>query len=244
VSEPGYRLLDSGDRALTVELGRAVDPAINTRVIALDAALRGAGRPGLLETVPTYRSLLVLYDPDLLPRADLAALIAAHWPPPDGAAGSLRRWRVPVHYGGAHGADLDDLAAGAGLSPEAVIALHSGRDYRVYMIGFAPGFAYLGGLDPRLHASRRTDPRPETPAGSVSIGGNQTGVSPPLELPSGWQLIGRTPARSYDPGRAEPFLFAAGDLIRFEPIDRAAFDALSEAARAGETVATLERIDA
>lgn len=151
---------------------------------------------------------------------------------------------MPVHYGGAHGADLDDLAAGAGLSPEAVIALHSGRDYRVYMIGFAPGFAYLGGLDPRLHASRRTDPRLKTPAGSVSIGGNQTGVSPPLELPSGWQLIGRTPARSYDPARAEPFLFAAGDLIRFEPIDRAAFDALSEAARAGETVATLERIDA
>ena len=128
MSEPGYRLLDSGDRALTVELGRAVDPAINAQVIALDAALRGAGRPGLLETVPTYRSLLVLYDPDLLPRADLAALIAAHWPPPDGATGSLRRWRVPVHYGGAHGADLADLAAGAGLTPEAVIALHAGRD--------------------------------------------------------------------------------------------------------------------
>lgn len=241
MSEPGYRLLDCGDRALTVELGSAVDPAVNAQVIALDAALRGAGPPGLLETVPTYRSLLILYDPDLLPRADLAALIAAHWPLSDRAAGALRRWRVPVHYGGA---DLADLAAGAGLSPEEVVALHAGRDYRVYMIGFAPGFAYLGGLDPRLHASRRTDPRPKIPAGSVSIGGNQTGVSPPLELPSGWQLIGRTPARSYDPARAEPFLFAAGDLIRFQPIDRAAFDALSEAAHAGETVATLEKIDA
>jgi 5-oxoprolinase (ATP-hydrolysing) subunit B len=240
VSEPAYRLLDCGDRALTVELGRAVDPVVNARVVALDEAIRGTGRAGLLETVPTYRSLLVLYDPDLLPRADLIALIAAHWPPSEDSDRTVRRWRVPVHYGGEHGVDLADLAAGAGLSSEEVVALHAGRDYRVYMIGFAPGFAYLGGLDPRLHASRRTDPRPRIPAGSVSIGGNQTGVSPPLELPSGWQLIGRTPARSYDPARAEPFLFAAGDLVRFEPIERAAFDELSEAARAGETVATAE----
>lgn len=241
--EPGYRLLDCGDRALTVELGRAVDPAVNARVVALDRQLCAARRPGLLETVPTYRSLLVLYDPDRLPRPELAALIAAHWPPREEAAGAVRRWRVPVHYGGEHGADLATLAAAAGLTPEAVIGLHAGRDYRVHMIGFAPGFAYLGGLDPRLHASRRTDPRPKTPAGSVSIGGNQTGVSPPLELPSGWQLIGRTPARSYDPARSEPFLFAAGDLIRFEPIDRDAFDTLSAAARAGEPVATMERLD-
>lgn len=243
MSEPGYRLLDCGDRALTVELGRAVDPVVNARVVALDEAIRGAGRPGLLETVPTYRSLLVIYDPELLPRTDLAALIAAHWPPPASAAGSVRRWRVPVLYGGEHGVDLADLAAGAGLSQDDVIALHAGCDYRVHMIGFAPGFAYLGGLDPRLHASRRTDPRPRIPAGSVSIGGNQTGVSPPLALPSGWQLIGRTPARSYDPARAEPFLFAAGDLIRFEPIDHATFDDLSAAAQAGATVATMERID-
>ncbi|EIZ81824.1 allophanate hydrolase subunit 1 [Methylobacterium sp. GXF4] len=243
MSEPGYRLLNCGDRALTVELGKTVDPAVNAQVIALDEAIRGAGRPGLLETVPTYRSLLVVYDPELLPRVELAALIAAHWPPPEAKTGAGRRWRIPVNYGGEHGADLASLAAGVGLSPEEVVALHAGRDYRVYMIGFAPGFAYLGGLDPRIQASRRTDPRPKTPAGSVSIGGNQTGVSPPLELPSGWQLIGRTPARSYDPARAEPFLFTAGDLIRFDPIGRAEFDALSEAARAGETVATLERID-
>ncbi|GJE38668.1 5-oxoprolinase subunit PxpB [Methylobacterium persicinum] len=243
MSEPAYRLLDCGDRALTVELGRAVDPVINAQVVALDEAIRGAGRPGLLETVPTYRSLLVLYDPDRLPRADLVALIATHWPPPVTRAGAVRRWRVPVLYGGEHGADLASLAAAAGLSEAEVIGLHAGCDYRVHMIGFAPGFAYLGGLDPRIHASRRTDPRPRIPAGSVSIGGNQTGVSPPLELPSGWQLIGQTPARSYDPARAEPFLFAAGDLIRFEPIGHAAFDAMSAAALAGETVATMERID-
>lgn len=239
-----YRLLDCGDRALTIELGRAVDPAVNEQVVALDRALGAAGLAGLLETVPTYRSLLVLYDPERLPRATLAAWIAGHWPPPASADGGRRRWRVPVHYGGAHGADLDALAAGAGLTPDAVVALHAGRDYRVHMIGFAPGFAYLGGLDPRLHASRRTDPRPKTPPGSVSIGGNQTGVSPPLELPSGWQLIGRTPVRSYDPTRAEPFLFSAGDLIRFEPIDRTDFETLDEAARGGDPVAQAEHINA
>lgn len=241
--EPGYRLLDCGDRALTVELGQAVDPAVNAKVIALDRALCGAGRPGLVETIPTYRSLLIVYDSDLLPRTDLATLIAEHWPPREESAGGTRRWRVPVHYGGEHGVDLESLAAAAGLTPDEVVDLHAGRDYRVYMVGFAPGFAYLGGLDPRLHVSRRTDPRPKIPAGSVSIGGNQTGVSPPLELPSGWQLIGRTPVRSYDPARAEPFLFAAGDLIRFEPIDRTAFDAMSEAAAKGTLIATMETLD-
>ncbi|KNY24492.1 5-oxoprolinase subunit PxpB [Methylobacterium sp. ARG-1] len=242
-SEPGYRLLDCGDRALTIELGSEVDEVVNARVLALDDALCAAGLAGLLETVPTYRSLLVLYDPDVLPRASLAAWVAEHWPPPDTDVGRRRRWRVPVHYGGEYGADLESLAEGAGLEPAEVVALHAGRDYRIYMIGFAPGFAYLGGLDRRLHASRRTDPRPKTPAGSVSIGGNQTGISPPLELPSGWQLIGRTPARSYDPGRPEPFLFAAGDVVRFDPIDLATFDELTAAARAGDLVATMEVLD-
>lgn len=238
-----YRIRDCGDRALTIELGAGIDAAINARVLALDDALGASGLAGIEETLPTYRSLLVVYDPEILPRASLREWIAAHWPPPERRAGATRRWRVPVAYGGENGVDLAGLARAAGLTERQFVARHAGRDYRVYMIGFAPGFAYLGGLDPALHASRLADPRPTTPAGTVSIGGAQTGVAPPLELPSGWRLIGRTPARSFDPARAEPFLFAAGDLIRFEPIPPADFEALSRAAAAGDTVARVETID-
>ncbi len=242
VSEPGYRLLNCGDRALTVELGKTVDPAVNAQVIALDEAIRGAGRPGLLETVPTYRSLLVVYDPELLPRVELAALIAAHWPPPEAKTGAGRRWRIPVNYGGEHGADLASLAAGVGLSPEEVVA------------SMRPRLPCLHDrLRPWLRLSRRPrSSHPGEPAHrspTQDPGGQCIHRWEPdrrlaaLELPSGWQLIGRTPARSYDPARAEPFLFTAGDLIRFDPIGRAEFDALSEAARAARPSPPWRRID-
>ena len=123
-----------------------------------------------------------------------------------------------MRYGGDEGQDLELVAEMHGLSPEDVIRLHTGAEYRVYMIGFAPGFAYLGGLPEALHTSRRVDPRERVPAGSIAVGGKQAAVFPPMELPSGWHMLGRTPVKTYDPARPEPFLLAAGDRVVFDPI--------------------------
>jgi KipI family sensor histidine kinase inhibitor len=235
------RLLDAGDGGLVVELGSAISEATNRQVIALGDALGRLALPGIIEIVPTYRSLLVLFDPLALPRATLRDEVHRLWPP--GVTDSERsgHWCVPVLYGGEHGMDLEGVARTHGLAPEEVVALHSGAEYRVYMIGFAPGFAYLGGLPETIHTSRRTDPRLKTPPRSISIGGQQTAISPPLEIPSGWHLLGQTPVRTYDPRRVEkPFLFAAGDVIRFMPITPDDYRDMCAAAEAGAEVALWE----
>lgn len=239
------RFLDAGEGGLVVELGETISEAINVGVIALGDALGALALPGVQELVPTYRSLLVLFDPLELPRATLREHVLALWPPRPLAARRHARWRVPVRYGGEAGVDLDFVAATHGMAPDEVVALHAGADYRVYMIGFAPGFAYLGGLPEAIHTSRRHDPRMKTPSRSISIGGQQTAISPPLEIPSGWHLIGRTPVRSYDPRRTDrPFLFEAGDAIRFEPVGAAEYREMCAAAEAGEDVAVREAADA
>jgi KipI family sensor histidine kinase inhibitor len=188
--------------------------------------------------VPTYRSLLVQFDPLVVSRADLRDEILRLWPPVTAPGATRSQWLVPVLYGGQWGVDLDFVAETHGLTTSEVVSLHTGAQYRVYMIGFAPGFAYLGGLPEALHTSRRREPRMRTPPRSVSIGGVQAAVSPPIEVPSGWHLLGQTPVRSYDPRRQErPFLFAAGDRIRFQAISAADYDRMSAAAEAGEDVA-------
>ena len=187
--EAGYaepRFLPAGDAALTVELGNAVAPAINERVLALDAAIADAGIPGVVETIPTYRSLLIQYDPtatdfDTL-RAEIARLGVE-----GRASPTERRWRFPVCYGGDHGVDLDDLANRHGLSPEDAIAVHLAGDYRVYMIGFAPGHAYMSGLDARLAVPRRATPRALVAPGAVAIANEQTVVYP-YAISGGWNL--------------------------------------------------------
>jgi 5-oxoprolinase (ATP-hydrolysing) subunit B len=213
----GPRLLSAGDTALTVEFGDAVDPRINARVLSLDRALATAAPEGVVERVPTYRSLQVHFDPDRLDVDTLARTILGLAATLDDEPPPGRLWTVPVAYGGEHGIDLDAVAERTGLTPEAVIARHLAGAYRVYMIGFQPGFAYLGGLDPALHLPRRETPRLKTPAGTISIGGIQAAVAS-IEAPSGWHLLGRTPVRAFDPRRAEPFLFAVGDRLRFERI--------------------------
>lgn len=230
------RLLSCGDAAIAVEFGDVVDAGLNARVLALDAALAAQAIPGLVETTPTYRSLLLHLDPLVVDRAALEARILHLCADLRAETATPRRWRVPVVYGGAHGVDLDDLAARHGLTPGELIERHAGAVYRVYMIGFMPGFAYLGGLDDRLATPRRTEPRLTTPAQSVSIGGAQTAIAS-VACPSGWHLIGRTPARGFMPGRDPVFLYEAGDEIVFAPIEAARWDALDRAAAAGEPVA-------
>ncbi|WP_050406651.1 5-oxoprolinase subunit PxpB [Bradyrhizobium embrapense] len=232
------RLLPSGDSAITVEFSRTIDDAANRRVLALDRVIAAEPISGISETVPTYRSLLVHYDPvqigfDALGEQLLAR--AAKAPPSETGA---RRWRVPVTYGGEHGIDLEDVAKALQTTPDDIVARHAAGDYRVAMIGFTPGWSYLSGLDKFLHMSRRKDPRLLTPAGTISIGGIQTGVQC-LAGPSGWHLLGRTPVRTYQLHRDPTFLLEPGDAVTFTAVDAKTFAEQDRAAEAGEFVAEL-----
>lgn len=230
------RILACGDSALSVEFGDSIDPHINGKVLALDERLRELRPAGILETVPTYRSLLVQFDPTSTDYESLAELLthATRDLAPRSTTG--RRWRIPVVYGGEFGIDLEDVAERHGMTASQVIDLHASAVYRIYMIGFMPGFAYLGGLDPKLATPRRTQPRAKIPSSSIMIGGAQAAVTS-IECPSGWHLLGRTPVRSYAPEREPIFLLEAGDEVVFQPIDASQWDALEKAALAGEPVA-------
>jgi KipI family sensor histidine kinase inhibitor len=229
------RFLDCGECALTVEFGDRIDEALTARVMALDAALAADPPPGLAETLPTYRSLMLHYDPLVLSRAALVAAVRAALdrPAPPQAAG--RHWQVPACYDAALAEDLGHVAAVTGLTPEAVVRLHAGADYRVAMYGFAPGWAYLSGLPAALALPRRDSPRDRIPGGSLIVAGGLAIVAA-LPMPSGWHILGRTPVRLFDPARDPAFLVAPGDRLSFEPVDLATLAALEARAAAGEPV--------
>lgn len=215
------RIIAAGDAGWTVEFGAEIDPAVNDRVLAFADALAGQSIEGLVEVVPTFCAATVYFDPLIADADDLAQhLLAAA--ASTAAKGDTRREaklvEVPVHYGGDFGPDLEALAGEAGLPVERVIALHAAVEYRVYMLGFMPGFPYLGRVPDAIALPRLATPRQAVPAGSVGIAGHQTGIYP-IDCPGGWRLIGRTPLRLYDPQREPPFLFAPGDRVRFLPID-------------------------
>lgn len=214
------RYLVAGDAALVVEYGDAIDPTVNRRVRELCLAVDRARPEGVRDLVPTYRSLLVAYDPrvttfDVLRArlADLEAGLAATPAPPP------RVVEIPTSYGGEFGPDLPFVAEHAGLGADEVVKVHSGADYLVYMMGFSPGFTYLGGMSERIATPRLKTPRTAIPAGSVGIAQAQTGIYP-VESPGGWQLIGRTPVTLFDPSRRPPVIVEAGDYIRFVPVTR------------------------
>jgi KipI family sensor histidine kinase inhibitor len=233
---PTPKILPCGDSAVTIEFGDRIDPDINGMVLALDDVIRARAPAGLLETVPTYRSLTVQFDPVETDYEALIRLVNEETKDlaPRKAVG--RRWRVPVVYGGEFGSDLEEVAETHGMTPAQVIEIHSSAIYRIYMIGFLPGFTYLGGLDKRIATSRRVQPRAKIPSGTIMIGGEQAGIAP-MDMPSGWHNLGLTPVRPYAPERDPVFLFAAGDEIVFEPVDASRWDALQKAALAGEPVA-------
>jgi KipI family sensor histidine kinase inhibitor len=235
---PLPRLLQSGDAAITVEYSRDIDDDANARVLALDRALAGASIAGITEAVPTYRSLLVHYDPTAIDFDALSTHLRELAQTLAPTSARARRWRIPVTYGGEHGVDLEDVAKALSTTPDAIVAKHVAGNYRVAMIGFTPGWSYLSGLDTSLQMSRRQNPRLLTPAGTVSIGGVQTGVQC-LAGPSGWHLLGRTPVRTYQLHRNPTFLLEPGDYVTFSPIDAKAFAERDKAAEAGEIVAEL-----
>ena len=220
-----------GDGALLIRLGDRIDAALNDRAIALAAALQAAAVPGVRDIAPAYASVCVSYDiatwaPDAAAAEALAERLRLVVD--TGLAADVERRRdddvveVPVCYGGEFGPDLDAVAEHTGLDRATIVERHAAGDYRVAMIGFMPGFPYLLGLDATLHAPRRASPRTRVPAGSVAIGGAQTGIYP-RELPGGWQLIGRTPLALFDPARDEPALLRAGRRVRFRAIDPAEY---------------------
>jgi len=222
------RIVGAGDAALIVELGDTIDPAVNEGVVAVAAALGAARLPGVLDIVPTYRTVAVYFDPlrtDLsrvvseIERCAAAARPSAAPAEPRGS-GSGRRGspvRIPVVYGGAGGPDLKEVAELAGLAEDEVVRLHTARTYRVYMLGFVPGFAYMAAVDPRIAVPRRATPRMRVPSGSVAIAGSQTAVYP-TDTPGGWRLIGSTAVRLFDLARPDPFLLQAGDMVQFEAV--------------------------
>jgi KipI family sensor histidine kinase inhibitor len=211
------RFRPSGDRALLVEFGDGIDPAVNDKVRTVTVALKGKLPEGVEAVIPAYRSLSLLYDPMRTNPALLAEAIHALESVPATEVASPKVVSIPVCYGSAFGPDLEAVAAHTGLSAERIVALHAAAEYPIYMIGFTPGFCYLGGMDARLRAPRRQTPRTNLPAGSVGIAESQTGVYP-VESPGGWQIIGRTPLRLFAPARSNPFLYETGDRIRFVPI--------------------------
>ncbi len=230
------RFLPAGETALVVEFGATIDPALNQLVRALDAALAAAGLAGVVETVPTYRSLMIHFDPHLLSAAELIDEIRSLEAAPIGPQAAPNHWIIPACYEHSHAEDLAEVAAVLSLSEAEVVALHSGASYRVYMYGFAPGYVFLGGLPERLKISRRAVPRLPVPAGALLIAGGQAliGNDP---MPTGWYHIGRTPVVTFDAAHAPPCFIEIGDWISFEPIDAATFSALEQAARNGAPVA-------
>jgi inhibitor of KinA len=242
---PKPRYLPAGESALVVEFGDTIDPKIHDRVLALDAAVQQANWQGVIETVPTYRSLMIHFDPRRLTTEALADALTgldyASAPP------RTRRqlWRIPACYDAPHGEDIAEVAALLDLPQERVIGLHLGARYRVYMYGFAPGFTFLGGLGGlpnELTIPRRAVPRPAAPPGSLLIAGGQALIAS-CAMPTGWYGIGRTPVKMFDPGRERVFLAGIGDELCFERIDPATFDAMSMAAEAGEFCARHEYLD-
>lgn len=216
MTEP--KLYLSGDSAVTVELGDRIDPEINARVHTLMERLGQSELRGIREQIPSFASLLILYDPLVLDYDTLAGeIMRLAALPAAKQAGKRRIHLVPCCYGSHFGPDLPCVERSSGLSCDEIISLHSSTDYRIYMLGFLPGFVYLGGMDERLVTPRLKSPRVRIPAGSVGIGGSQTGIYP-LDSPGGWNLIGCTPLNMYDPAREKPVFCAAGEYIRFCPI--------------------------
>ncbi|WP_101698141.1 5-oxoprolinase subunit PxpB [Clostridium minihomine] len=230
-SETKY--LIAGDSAIVVEFGDKISPQINESVRGMYLAIEQSGLPGVVSLTPTYRSLLVQYDSLIVPYAKMLEELKK-------LEGNLKTMElpepnvleIPTLYGGECGPDLDFVCQNSGLSKEEVIQIHTSREYLIYMLGFAPGFPYLGGMDERIATPRLKTPRTKINSGSVGIAGQQTGIYP-MASPGGWQLIGRTPILLYDPMRNPPILYKTGDYLKFIPIDEQEYETICKQVEEG-----------
>lgn len=223
--EPLFRI--AGDQGIMMEFGEIISPRIHERIRAMILALDRARPEGVVEYSPAYRSVTLLYDPLVTSFWRLReTLVELYRGSGDIALPTPEVVELPVCYGGSFGPDLGFVAENNNLSEDEVIRLHCQPDYFVYMLGFSPGFPFLGGLPDVLHTPRLESPRKRVPAGSVGIANGQTGVYP-IASPGGWQLIGRTPLNLFDYGRDKPFLLSAGNILKFKPVSEEEFDALA-----------------
>lgn len=213
-----------GDRAISIDFGQVIDPTINRHIRQTIERIKELQLDGIIELVPTYCALLVEYDAMLYSYSEICNIIEPTLE--EGMTNTTNELitvvEVPTVYGGEFGPDLSFVASHNHLSEDEVISIHSGTDYLVYMLGFIPGFTYLGGMDPRIATPRLSSPRTLIPAGSVGIAGEQTGTYP-SDSPGGWQIIGRTPVTMYDMSKAQAALSKAGDYVRYVPIDESEF---------------------
>ena len=222
------RFLPTGDTSVCVEFGNEISEKINSEIRAFNILLNEEKIKGIIETVPTYRSIMVHYDPGVIPYRTLIGRLKAltgkmdkvEIPPSDVL-------EIPVLYGGEMGPDLAFVAQNAGISEDEVVKIHTSTEYLIYMLCFTPGFTYLGGMSDKIATPRLKQPRVKIPAGSVGIAGKQTGVYP-IDSPGGWQLIGRTPVKMYDPDREVPILPQAGQYIKFKAVSQAEYDKIAE----------------
>ncbi len=227
--KPFLTYMPLGDSAFIIKAGDDISVETNKIVQKLEARIEQENINGVIDFIPAYNELTVCYDPTLIGYRKLVDIfhsledeIATIELPESGII------HVPVLYGGVYGEDLSEVAAFHGLSEEEVIRIHSSPDYRVYMLGFTPGFCYLGGMDEKISTPRKQTPRMKIPDGAVGIAGRQTGIYP-IESPGGWQLIGKTPLRLFDPERNPEFLFKAGDHIKFIPVSKDEYEQILKA---------------
>ena len=227
------RFLPAGDKAIAVELGDSISAVTNRRVRDLLETIESQDISGVMDLVPSYRSLLVYYDPLRVSLPQLTEQLSALEQNLDPVAlHAPEVVEIPTLYGMEYGPDLAHVAEHNGLTPEEIIRIHSGADYLVYMMGFTPGFPYLGGMSERIATPRLRTPRIVIPAGSVGIAEQQTGVYP-IESPGGWQLIGRTPVQLFDPLKDPPVIVEAGDFIRFVPITETTYYVIQQQVQVG-----------
>jgi inhibitor of KinA len=226
------RFLCAGDTAVVVEFGESIDRALSDRVLRLGVRVRERRLSGVIETVPTFRSLMVHYDPLVTDYASVAGQLEALLDDETGPAAQAKLWRIPACYEAEHAPDLPDVAQQTGLHPREVVRLHSETHFHVYMIGFVPGYPYMGDLPAALALPRRADPRIRVPPGSIAIASTMTAIYP-LESPGGWHLIGTTPVRLFDACEAHPSLLSPGDKVMFEPVTALEFASIRAASMAG-----------
>lgn len=229
-----YKILIAGDSAVSIEFGKKIDPQICTMARAARLKIEEAKIKGVTELLQTYCCVMVQYDPRVIGYDELCEKLVALMADVDlnSVASEKVIMEIPVCYGGEYGPDMENVCSHTGLNEDEVVRLHSEPDYQIYMMGFLPGFVYLGGMNEKLETPRLKSPRERLDAGAVGIAGKQTGMYP-LESPGGWQIIGRTPLKLYDPDREPPILYESGEYLKFVSISEAKYKELKELVDAG-----------